>query len=344
MSGLAQSGGGWAGQLLAASTTSGFVFNFGGGISSDLLSEFESWGPEPSVQPRLGVFQAPLLQSVGDYDFVDERARSRASIYNEFLKGADASFCCMSHIDQIDDLAVVAVALRTERAGHVDTPDKASFAALTPHVRDAVRLQLRLEDEAARVAAGLMGAVSLAAFVCDRAGRVVALSGPAEQVLRERDILGVTRGVLRSREASGDAALAHAVALASLRAIETTAPRSSRVHLFSRAERRYVAADIAPLPEAVNGFRCGPSAIVVLKLDASRERPGPTLARLYALSLAEAEVALAIARGEDLAAIAQARGVKLSTLRTQVSAVLAKTDTRRQAELAALVGRLFPMA
>jgi DNA-binding CsgD family transcriptional regulator len=60
----------------------------------------------------------------------------------------------------------------------------------------------------------------------------------------------------------------------------------------------------------------------------------------FGLTQAEACVALAITRGESLDEIARARGVTVATTRTQLKSVFFKTQTHRQAELAAFVGRI----
>ena len=63
------------------------------------------------------------------------------------------------------------------------------------------------------------------------------------------------------------------------------------------------------------------------------------LSRCYGLSPAEAEVALAIARGQDLAAIAAARQTSLLTVRSQLKAIFRKTGVTSQARLVALLLR-----
>ena len=57
----------------------------------------------------------------------------------------------------------------------------------------------------------------------------------------------------------------------------------------------------------------------------------------FLLTRAEAQIALGIADGETLAAIAQSRSVSISTARGQLKSVFAKTGTHRQAELMALL-------
>ena len=65
-----------------------------------------------------------------------------------------------------------------------------------------------------------------------------------------------------------------------------------------------------------------------------------SLRRLFRLSPAEASIAAALGTGMDLNELAQQRQVKLNTLRSQVASIMAKTGTRRQAQLVALVARI----
>ena len=85
-------------------------------------------------------------------------------------------------------------------------------------------------------------------------------------------------------------------------------------------------------------------AVLLLLTDLANEGPiGPSVAclrRLFDLTAAEATVALGVARGKGLPAVAATIGCALSTARTHLSQVFAKTGTRRQAELAWLVARL----
>jgi DNA-binding CsgD family transcriptional regulator len=64
----------------------------------------------------------------------------------------------------------------------------------------------------------------------------------------------------------------------------------------------------------------------------------------FDLTPAEAQIALGIAGGKTLAAIAEARSVSVSTAREQLKSVFVKTGTHRQAELVALlVGSRNPL-
>jgi DNA-binding CsgD family transcriptional regulator len=57
----------------------------------------------------------------------------------------------------------------------------------------------------------------------------------------------------------------------------------------------------------------------------------------FMLTPAEVQVALGLAEGKTLAAIAKMRGVAVSTARGQLKSIFVKTGTHRQAELVALL-------
>jgi DNA-binding CsgD family transcriptional regulator len=66
----------------------------------------------------------------------------------------------------------------------------------------------------------------------------------------------------------------------------------------------------------------------------------PETARLraeFGLTKAEARLALRLAEGSSLASAAQAFDVKLTTIRSQLQQVFAKTGTSRQSELVAML-------
>lgn len=64
----------------------------------------------------------------------------------------------------------------------------------------------------------------------------------------------------------------------------------------------------------------------------------------YRLSPSESDLLLALMRGHTPQDFADARGSRISTVRTQMSALLAKTRTQRQQDLVALVARLMLLA
>ncbi len=109
------------------------------------------------------------------------------------------------------------------------------------------------------------------------------------------------------------------------------------MRLYDNLRRRWIVAETAPVPPEIAAFRIQVAVMVLLQLDLPAEAQRPRLMRLYGLTAAEVEVALAIARGDTATAIAERREVRISTVRSQLAAILAKTGAARQTELVALV-------
>jgi DNA-binding CsgD family transcriptional regulator len=61
---------------------------------------------------------------------------------------------------------------------------------------------------------------------------------------------------------------------------------------------------------------------------------------LFGLTAAESDLAVRLGRGERVQAIAQARGVGVGTVRTQLRTIFGKTRTNSQAGLVLLLARL----
>ena len=85
-----------------------------------------------------------------------------------------------------------------------------------------------------------------------------------------------------------------------------------------------------------------PGRVILLLTDLRAPlRPEATqLCSAFGLTVAEAKLAAKLASGVGIDRAAASLGVRRETARTQLKAVFAKTNTRRQAELAALVSRL----
>jgi len=85
----------------------------------------------------------------------------------------------------------------------------------------------------------------------------------------------------------------------------------------------------------------GPHTVVILiDLDAAPQPTPEALQKIFALTHAEAKLAMEIAHGKSPDEIAEAAGVMVGTVRKQLASVFAKTNTHRQAELVALLARV----
>ena len=111
--------------------------------------------------------------------------------------------------------------------------------------------------------------------------------------------------------------------------------------LMPRPDGHPVMAYVMSVAEPGGGSPQEDKAIVVL-IDSSKqsEPPEETLRQGFGLTPAEIRVAIAFARGRDLHEIANDQRLRIETVRKYFKAVLAKTNTSRQPELATLLTRL----
>jgi DNA-binding CsgD family transcriptional regulator len=90
-----------------------------------------------------------------------------------------------------------------------------------------------------------------------------------------------------------------------------------------------------------NAGSSGPhTALVLVDLDTA-PRPTPeALQKIFGLTLAEAKLAIEVARGKSLEDIAAETRISVSTARKQLASIFSKTNTHRQGELVALLARV----
>jgi DNA-binding CsgD family transcriptional regulator len=92
---------------------------------------------------------------------------------------------------------------------------------------------------------------------------------------------------------------------------------------------------------ALSGADENGSGVLMILADfgAVPEPSAATLRRLFGLTATEAKLAAEIGRGDNVAYIARSHRLRVATVRTHLAAIFAKTQTRRQAELAMLLAR-----
>jgi DNA-binding CsgD family transcriptional regulator len=183
-----------------------------------------------------------------------------------------------------------------------------------------------------------LGLIGLAAGVIHRDGRALAVNGLLEALTNHVQWLAHRRLVLVDQKANhllvqalGNLTRGHGAGLRSF----PSRPRRQEPAVVHVVPAARLARDLAD-----DGL-----AVVVLAPVTAPAAPDASLIRsLFGLSPGEARVARAIAQGRTIEQIAVESGVSRETVRTQVKAVLAKTGTSRQAEMAILLAALPRLA
>ena len=167
-------------------------------------------------------------------------------------------------------------------------------------------------------------------IVSDEGGQVVEMNRGAQAMVRLEDGLAIRNGQLCARRAFETAKMAKLISAAA--AVGKTGVTAVRM-LIGRGDGRpaYVLT-VAPLhPDLAIGDR--PLAMIVI-VDPDRHSPSEShLVELFGFSPAEARLAAALMTGKTLTEIAAEFGLRVPTLRTQLSSILKKVGAKRQSDL-----------
>jgi len=181
-------------------------------------------------------------------------------------------------------------------------------------------------------------AIDRAAVLLDGSSRVVAMSERAYDHMGDGVV--IVLGRFRATDRGADPALQQM--LAALVRTERQEAGEIVLPLPRRAGRPLIlrGKPITTLDHDDDGVD-GPRALILLEsLDEPPEPSVATLRVAFGLTPAEAEVASLIGKGDSAPAVSQRLGIALSTVRTHLKALFAKTDTNSQTHLALLISRL----
>lgn len=300
------------------------------------------------------------------------RALHRTEFYADWLRPLGIGAGAAAVLLRRGSAQVHLFAVRPQQRGSFVGDQLEALTLLLPHLAAAVATTLRLAEmgAASNVFANLGGRSAQSVILVDHAARVWAANPAAERLLAAADGLAVEavrvsgRGGLRAATPAATGALRRLVAAAAVVAAPAAGVDRADAALTSgggfltlprRSGQPPLAAHVAPLAVgAIAGAHwlqplapdVGHASAVVFVTDPTANDPATNataracLRAVYGLTPAEADVAVAVAQGDGLAAVAAAHHVALATVRTQAQCVYRKTGARGQVGLARLVERL----
>jgi DNA-binding CsgD family transcriptional regulator len=225
---------------------------------------------------------------------------------------------------KLDDKMGSLSLLRTQQAGAFSDEDEALITRLAPHLRRMIQLRDQLEEagDGARLAEDALDLLSFGVLRCEADGRIRFANAAARSMLAAQD--GLRAGPLLECALRGATASLHE----RLRAVVRGRVPEHALLVERPSGLGAYRVVVVPLGAASN------QALVVVHDPAQRE---PTLAQraaaLFGLSAAEADLTAGLIDGATLQEIADRRGVRISTVRSQFQSVLAKTGATRQTDL-----------
>lgn len=180
----------------------------------------------------------------------------------------------------------------------------------------------------------------VAAFLISRTRQILDIDERSAAFLRLGTVLGINHNQIWSPEPDFNAILSSAIErVARLGKAETLICQCKLA-----GQTRYTIF-LQPNPEA-GKMQTEPTlnvACMVFPLGRRRIASARQLMSLFGLSAAEARLGRALCHGETLKEYADSQGVKLPTIKTQLRAVFAKTNTDRQVTLVNLITGIPPL-
>ncbi len=210
--------------------------------------------------------------------------------------------------------------------------------AVRPHLARAALLSHRLGLRSASSQAAALQLVGLPCAVVGRAGKLLALN-PLFEGLAPRLTFTAFNGIAFADE---DAGALVDQALAGLRYERNPTIRSIPVR--ATADDPALVVHLIPIRRSAGDvFTRGEGLVIVTPVTMPEAPLTHILTGLFDLTPAEARVARGIASGLNVEGLAWHLNLSPATVRNQLNAVLAKTGTRRQAELTLLLSGTRPM-
>ena len=239
-------------------------------------------------------------------------------------------------LERRGDGAALFGVFRHERDGLGDEAMRQKLALLAPHVRRSFAIgntigQARHTADSFR---NLFDGLAAAVFLVDADGRLVHANFAGEALIGRRD------GAIRRRQ-DGVLHLERGDIRRLLPQDGDVEPRSTCLETTA-GERLIV--HVLPMTGAIRSVGgTGGDVVAALFVQAARFDPpsiSETLGRTFELTPAELRVALATLRNDRVADVAEDLGIAEPTVKTHLSRIFAKTDTKRQADIVKLIAAL----
>jgi len=223
----------------------------------------------------------------------------------------------------------------------------ASLGQLAPHLAKAVEVNrtFTLLRESHRAVMSALDYVRIGIAIVARNGALIVGNQELRRILDLKDGVGLSRtGRLECARASLSAELASAIAETSATSAGDGEATERLLLLERRSGNRPFLVEVAPLRDITGELERGFAGAVVFLIDPENAEAISTerLSRFFSLSQAEGEVIRAMVDGLSAGEIADLRGTKVDTVRSQFKSIYSKTGVHRRADLVRLAVSVDP--
>ncbi|HEY1708484.1 MAG TPA: hypothetical protein VGG10_09480 [Rhizomicrobium sp.] len=290
------------------------------------------------LDPKRHLFaRRPVGFLFNDTAHFDDAFVAHDPFYQEFSRPLGSRHTLDLLLDRDSTGGTYFAAMRNKTQGAFDDRAEAGLRQVARHIAIVLGLKRKVEaaESAVRSANAAFDRLNFGVIVLDGTGRAKIANRAALEAAGEGGALRLRGGHLSARAAESDKALD-----AMLRGAIASSTLPAQVLHLSRADGGSLVLWVMPLPRAHPLAEDGRALVLVGNPAAPVQMHAPDLMALFDLSLAEAELALALMHGQTLNEAAAHRGVKSATTRTQLLSILQKTGLHRQTDLVRMLTAL----
>jgi DNA-binding CsgD family transcriptional regulator len=215
---------------------------------------------------------------------------------------------------------------------------------LVPHLRRAVTISNVLDTQTVEKArmTETLDALKLGVVLTDADSRILHANRAAQEMIREGGTLRDGRGVLRAENTAASAEMKEAIGLAARN--ESGLGRTGLAVRLSEDYELPVVAHVLPLASGEIRSRLDPAAVAAVFINPAveDERSAQTVAATFGLTRAETRVLSRVLAGMTVVEAAADLSVAMTTARTHLDNIFAKTGASRQSELLRLAAQIAP--
>jgi DNA-binding CsgD family transcriptional regulator/PAS domain-containing protein len=240
-------------------------------------------------------------------------------------------------------LSVISI-LRAENAKPFGPEEHQRLGLLMGHLKRVLEIRRKVEGQQLLQAASshALDQLPTGVILVDASGRVIFVNAAAERTLKAREGLSIEGGRLSAWLASETTALRALIAAAIGTSVGQALQPGGVMNVSRPQFERPLSVTVSPVPFTVKFGSLGHAgaAILISNPDQSKPPDPAVLRSMFRLTGAESRLAVALCSGMSLAEAAEALTITRETAKSCLKQVFAKTGTRRQAELVAVIGRL----
>ena len=277
-------------------------------------------------------FATPIGMPHADHQLVSRETWESSPIFNEFALPSDTPYILATLLHKASDKLVALSMKASTRHGPFRASEARRLRAVIPHLQRALAIKDRLQ--LAQIRGDTLGhtldGLSVGILILDARGRIVEASDAARKVMmKDAGVRSDPDGRIRLLGS------AHAKLY---RWIEAGIPPRSNAEGLLQVPRENASAlsiTVAPLPQTVDVWLTGSPRWLLLVVDPERQIRASThlIEKDLSLTPREAQIAALLVAGYDLRTVAARSNINVSTVRSHLKSIFAKTGLRSQVEL-----------